>query len=188
MELPDVPLFRGLTADEAEAAVTALRMRRRAFAKGEILLEAGQRAPALGVVLAGRVHMEHLDVWGSKTLLGQAGPGDLFAETYACLPDEPLRVSVVAAENGEALFLETGQLLQCGCEPWRWKLTQNLLRIAARKNLGLAQRSLYTAPRRSAGGSRRTFRCWRGKTAACGLRSPLTASSWPTTLVWTAAP
>ena len=43
MELPDVPLFRGLTADEAEAAVTALRMRRRAFAKGEILLEAGQR-------------------------------------------------------------------------------------------------------------------------------------------------
>ena len=59
MELPDVPLFRGLTADEAEAAVTALRMRRRAFAKGEILLEAGQRAPALGVVLAGRVHMEH---------------------------------------------------------------------------------------------------------------------------------
>mgnify|MGYP003175834717 CR=1 FL=1 len=35
MELPDVPLFRGLTADEAEAAVTALRMRRRAFAKGE---------------------------------------------------------------------------------------------------------------------------------------------------------
>ena len=138
MELPDVPLFRGLTADEAEAAVTALRMRRRAFAKGEILLEAGQRAPALGVVLAGRVHMEHLDVWGSKTLLGQAGPGDLFAETYACLPDEPLRVSVVAAENGEALFLETGQLLQCGCEP---------LRIAARKNLGLAQRSLYTAPK-----------------------------------------
>ena len=54
MELPDVPLFRGLTADEAEAAVTALRMRRKAFAKGEILLEAGQRAPALGVVLAGR--------------------------------------------------------------------------------------------------------------------------------------
>ena len=53
----------------------------------------------------------------------------------------------MAAENGEALFLETGQLLQCGCEPWRWKLTQNLLRIAARKNLGLAQRSLYTAPK-----------------------------------------
>lgn len=99
-KLPDVPLFRGLTETEAAAAIEALRMRRRPFAKGEVLLEAGCTAPPLGVVLAGRVHMEHLDVWGSKTLLGQAGPGDLFAETYACLPEEPLLVSVVAAESG----------------------------------------------------------------------------------------
>ena len=76
MELPDVPLFRGLTADEAEAAVTALRMRRRSFAKGEILLEAGQRAPALGVVLAGREPRKDQAGWGSAALLGQAGPGD----------------------------------------------------------------------------------------------------------------
>ena len=135
-KLPDVPLFRGLTETEAAAAIEALRMRRRPFAKGEVLLEAGCTAPPLGVVLAGRVHMEHLDVWGSKTLLGHAGPGDLFAETYACL-----------AESGEVLLLDTDQLLRCGCEPWRWKMTQNLLRIAARKNLGLAQRSLYTAPK-----------------------------------------
>ena len=79
--------------------------------------------------------------------MGQAGPGDLFAETYACLPEEPLLVSVVAVESGEALLLDTDQLLRRGCEPWRWKMTQNLLRIAARKNLGLAQRSLYTAPK-----------------------------------------
>ena len=146
-KLPNVPLFRGLTETEAAAAIEALRMRRRPFAKGEVLLEAGCTAPPLGVVLAGRVHMEHLDVWGSKTLLGQAEPGDLFAETYACLPEEPLLVSVVAAESGEVLLLDTDQLLRCGCEPWRWKMTQNLLRIAARKNLGLAQRSLYTAPK-----------------------------------------
>lgn len=142
-----VPLFRGLTDAEIETAAAALQVRRKAFAKGEVLLEAGQRAPALGVVLAGRVHMEHLDVWGTKTLLGQAGPGDLFAETYACLPDEPLLVSVVAAESGEALLLDVARLLQGGCEPWRWRMTQNLLRIAAEKNLGLARRSLYTAPK-----------------------------------------
>ena len=32
MELPDVPLFSGLTADAAAAAVTAMRMRRRELA------------------------------------------------------------------------------------------------------------------------------------------------------------
>ena len=146
-KLPDVPLFHGLTDAEADTAVAALRMRRKRFVKGEVLLEAGRKAPPLGVVLAGSVHMEHLDIWGAKTLLGQAGPGDLFAETYACLPDEPLLVSAVAAADGEALFLDTEQLLQRGCEPWRWKMTQNLLHIAARKNLNLAQRSLYTAPK-----------------------------------------
>ncbi len=146
-QLSAVPLFSGLTEEEIRAAEKALQMRRKTFAKGEVLLAAGQRAPALGVVLAGRVHMEHLDVWGAKTLLGQAGPGDLFAETYACLPDEPLLVSAVAAEGGEAVFLDVNLLLQSGCEPWRWRMTQNLLRIAARKNLGLAQRSLYTAPK-----------------------------------------
>ena len=67
MELPDVPLFRGLTADEAEAAVTAPRMRRRAFAKGEILLEAGQRVPALGVVLGGLLSIPAMPL-GSYTL------------------------------------------------------------------------------------------------------------------------
>ena len=91
-KLPDVPLFRGLTETETAVAIEALRMRRRPFAKGEVLLE-------------------------------------------------------VAAESGEVLLLDTDQLLRCGCEPWRWKMTQNLLRIAARKNLGLAQRSLYTAPK-----------------------------------------
>ncbi len=99
-----LPLFAGLAAGDIPAALAALDALCRPFAKGEILLEAGQRAPAMGVVLAGRVHMEHLDVWGSKTLLGQAGPGDLFAETYACLPDEPLRVSVVAAERRGTVF------------------------------------------------------------------------------------
>ena len=55
LSLSALPLFRGLTDAEADAAVAALRARRKPFVKGEVLLEAGQCAPALGVVLAGRV-------------------------------------------------------------------------------------------------------------------------------------
>lgn len=144
-KLPDVPLFRGLTETETAVAIEALRMRRRPFAKGEVLLEAGCTAPPLGVVLAGRVHMEHLDVWGSKTLLGQAGRS-------VC---RDLRLPARGTASGQrggsrkrrgAAFGHRSTM-RCGCEPWRWKMTQNLLRIAARKNLGLAQRSLYTAPK-----------------------------------------
>lgn len=97
--------------------------------------------------LAGRVLIEHLDLWGNRTLLGRAAEGELFAETYAFLPDQPMLVSVVAAERGEALFLDPAKLMAPGCEPWRWQMMQNLLHILAGKNLNLARRSLYTAPK-----------------------------------------
>ena len=77
----------------------------------------------------------------------RAAEGELFAETYAFLPDQPMLVSVVAAERGEALFLDPGKLMAPGCEPWRWQMMQNLLHILAGKNLNLARRSLYTAPK-----------------------------------------
>lgn len=146
-DLPSTPLFRGLSEEETRRALTALDARRRPFVKEKLLLQAGHCITHMGLVLRGRVHIEHLDVWGSKTLLGQAGEGDLFAETYACLPQEALLVNVVAASDGEALFLAADRLLHPGNEPWLQRMAQNLLQIAARKNLGLARRNLYTAPK-----------------------------------------
>ena len=99
-----LPLFAGLAAGDIPAALAALDALCRPSAKGETLLEAGQRGAPMGVVLAGRVLIEHLDLWGNRTLLGRAAEGELFAETYAFLPDQPMLVSVVAAERGEALF------------------------------------------------------------------------------------
>lgn len=146
-DLPETALFHGLSQEEVHWALSALDAHRYAFTKDQLLAQAGQCVSHLGLVLSGCVHIEHLDVWGSKTLLGQATEGDLFAETYACLPQEPLLVNVVAASDGEALFLAAERLLHPGEEPWLQRMAQNLLQIAARKNLGLARRNLYTAPK-----------------------------------------
>ena len=54
---------------------------------------------------------------------------------------------MTAATDGEALFLSAERLLHPGREPWLQQMAQNLLQIAARKNLGLARRNLYTAPK-----------------------------------------
>ena len=145
-EAVDIPVVADIHFDY-RAALAALDALCRPFAKGETLLEAGQRGAPMGVVLAGRVLIEHLDLWGNRTLLGRAAEGELFAETYAFLPDQPMLVSVVAAERGEALFLDPAKLMAPGCEPWRWQMMQNLLHILAGKNLNLARRSLYTAPK-----------------------------------------
>ena len=46
-----------------------------------------RRAPRVAIISTG-------DIWGNNSLLGHVGPGSVFAEVYACLPGEPLRISV----------------------------------------------------------------------------------------------
>ena len=58
------------------------------------------------MVLTGSVLIESDDLWGNTTVLDSVGPGQIFAETYACAPGEPLMVNVVAAEPAEVLFSE----------------------------------------------------------------------------------
>ena len=182
-----LPLFAGLAAGDIPAALAALDALCRPFAKGETLLEAGQRGAPMGVVLAGRVLIEHLDLWGNRTLLGRAAEGELFAETYAFLPDQPMLVSVVAAERGEALFLDPGKLMAPGCEPWRWQMMQNLLHILAGKNLNLARRSLYTAPKTIRERVTAYFSTLAVQKGSLEFELPFCrASSWPTTWASTA--
>lgn len=95
------------------------------------------------------MHIESDDVWGNKSILSSVGPGQVFAETYACLPDEPLMVSVTAAEDTAVLFLHAPHMLApctqtCTCHA---QLIRNLLFVSARKNLELSRRAFHTAPK-----------------------------------------
>ena len=81
--------------------------------------------------------------------LGHVGPGEVFAEPYACIPGEPLLISVTASEDTEVLFLNVGKVLTTctnAC-PFHALLISNLLAVCAEKNLLLSQRILHTAPK-----------------------------------------
>ena len=95
--LAQTPLFQGTSPQEIEAMLACLGSDVRRYEKGQIIYRAGDVVHALGVVLSGSVLIETDDVWGNATVLDCAGPGHIFAETYACLPDEPLMVYVKAA-------------------------------------------------------------------------------------------
>lgn len=119
------------------------------YEKGQTILRAGEPATSMGLVLAGGAHIESDDVWGNRSILAHVGPGQLFAETYACIPGEALLVNVIAAEKSEVLFLQASRLLStCGnaCA-YHNRLIANLLQICARKNLELSRRILHTGAR-----------------------------------------
>ena len=147
--LTQTQLFRDIPVGELSGLLNCLRAVRRQYEKGAVLCSAGERTASIGLVLSGSVHIESDDVWGNKSILSSVGPGQVFAETYACLPDEPLMVSVTAAEDTAVLFLHAPHMLApctqtCRCHA---QLIRNLLFVSARKNLELSRRAFHTAPK-----------------------------------------
>ena len=139
MEISALPLFRGVPAEELPALLARASARTCAFQKGELLLRRGDMTRRLGLVLEGSVHIIREDFWGNRSIVGLAGPGEVFAESYA-LAGEPLEVSVLAAAPGAALFLEADGLTDA-------RLTANLLHLLARKNLMLTRKMRHMARR-----------------------------------------
>ena len=142
-------LFSGMTEDEILSALASFHAKEKRYKKGQTLLHAGDTTEKIGLVLEGSVTIESNDAWGNRTILSYVGSGQLFAETYALLDDEPLLVDVVANEACRILFLRAGstQKITSITKPWASKFTANLLTISSLKNLHLSGRSFHTAPR-----------------------------------------
>ena len=94
----------------------------------------GEPAPGVGVVLSGGVRIVREDFWGNRSLLAAVGPGDLFAEAFACA-GVPLTVRVEGAQDGEGVFFPPEHLMDP--PPGGGALPGRLLGLMARKNLML---------------------------------------------------
>ena len=141
--LEQTALFRGMRREEIYAALEWLGAARRTYRKGAVIYHAGDHARTAGVVLSGSVCIENHDVWGNKSILDRVAAGQVFAESYACVPQEPMMVDVVASEAAEVLFLYTERLLQGETHPALNRMLGNFLRISAQKNLQLSRKIFY---------------------------------------------
>lgn len=142
-------IFKDMSGDEVSEALSFLHAQEKQYKKGDVLLHAGDITERLGLVLEGSVTIESNDAWGNRTILSNIGLGQLFAETYALLEDEPLLVDVVANEACRILFLRIGNLqeLMRASTSWATKFAANILMISSLKNLHLSGRSFHTAPK-----------------------------------------
>ena len=87
------------------------------------------------------------DIWGNTSILGSVAPGSVFAEVYACIPGQPMLVTVSAVEDTSVLFMNVGRVLTTctnAC-PFHTNLARNLLTVCAHKSLQLSQRILHTS-------------------------------------------
>lgn len=148
-QLQKTILFRGMTEAEMIEAIQVLEAHEKRYEKGETILNAGSATERMGLVLDGSVTIESNDAWGNRTIISHVGRGQVFAETYALLENEPMLVDVTASEVSRVLFLRSGRIqgLTSSLRSWALKYIANLLTISAHKNLILSGRSFHTTPK-----------------------------------------
>lgn len=147
MKLVPSPLFQGLSPADLDALAAAGLLRQKTFVKHTVIFRAGSRVQEIGVVVQGTVHIENLDLWGTKSILSSISAGQAFAETYAFCGDA-LMVDAVAAEDCTVLLLSTRVLSDARVSPAvRDTLLRNLLAVSMRKSLSLSQRIFCTTPK-----------------------------------------
>ena len=142
-------IFSGITEEELEKMLKCLTVRPESFQKNEYLLRAGDRVEAFGVVIQGKVMIIQEDFWGNRNILAVAGPGQSFAETFACSPGAVLNVSVIAETDVEILFLNVQKILTTcpsTCSHHS-RMIRNLLSELAEKNLRLNEKVTHLGQR-----------------------------------------
>lgn len=149
--LQKCPLFAKISVQDLASMLHCLGARERRYAAGESIMYAGEPAEAVGLVLAGRVQVAFTEAGGERTLITEARPGDIFAETFACAPGahKVLPAAVTAASDSVVLLMDHQRIITVcpsACT-FHSRLIENMLAVLADKNLLLNRRLGHLAKR-----------------------------------------
>ena len=142
-------LFAGVTEVDVIEMLHCLNPRCEDFKKDEIIFKAGDHTDSFGLMLSGSALIVQEDYWGNRNIISNVEPGDLFGESFAARPSQPLNASVVAAENCRVMFLQLRRVLTTcptACSHHR-RIIENLLAVVSEKNQRLNEKLIHIAQR-----------------------------------------
>ncbi len=142
-------LFRAMSDEEIIAVLRLMGTKEHVYARGDVVLPAGEPVARMGFVFQGSVTITREGPGGTPALETHVEPGCCFAESFAILSDEPLPATVTANEPTRILFLRVGILRETTrpAEPSLVKFTANLLALTAQNEIALSDRAFHTAPK-----------------------------------------
>lgn len=135
-------LFTGIRNEDLAILLDCLSAKSKIYQKNEFIFNHGDRVSFIGMVLSGTVQIIKENYWGSRSILNQAGPGELFGEAFSCAGVPTLEVSALAAQASEILFIDYKRIIttcpsSCG---FHMQMIQNMIQILALKNILLTQK------------------------------------------------
>lgn len=143
------PLFKGIEKEALDRLLGCLQAYEKQYQKGEYILHRGDVVSHIGYMVEGTAHIIKDDYWGNRTIIREIETEDLFAEAYACIPEQPSEISILTTRACNILFLDIHHLMQ-QCEQtchYHQRIIQNLLIISAQKNIALTQKMEHITKR-----------------------------------------
>lgn len=147
--ISETELFEGCSARETEEMLKCLGAQKKTFSKEAMIYHTGEKIQRMGLLLSGGINIVRNDAWGNQNIIGHIAPGEVFAETYACISGEPLLADVIAVKASEVLFLDVWKVMSTcssSCSHHQ-RLIHNLVVIMASKNLHLTQKINHITPK-----------------------------------------
>lgn len=150
--LSKVALFNNIEKEKIPTMLECLKCRKKSYRKGTYICYEGDDADFIGIILSGNIQIIQEDIDGRRNITATFGAGNMFAEAFVCAGMQYLPVSIFAHTDCEILFIDKNQILnqQDGACNFHAKLTQNLLRIVAKRNIMLSQKLRYLSHKTTA--------------------------------------
>ena len=105
------PFFEGIEETEEEKVLKGLDAHEMTYDKENYILHCGEQVKEMGLLVSGGLLIVQEDFWGNRNLVAKIGPGDVFAETFACMQRRNINVNVIAEEAADVLWLNVQNIL-----------------------------------------------------------------------------
>lgn len=135
-------LFSGVQEAEISAMLNCLQAKSVVFKKGEYVLRQGEFIDHISVLVEGRLHVQHDDFWGNRSILNVIQVGDMFGEAYVSPGSGPILNDVVAEEHSIVICFNVKKVLTTCSNACRFHslVVQNLFFALSDKNRTLVQK------------------------------------------------
>lgn len=142
-------LFNNIKDENLISMLGCLGATVKAYGKKEIIIEEGEKARYIGIVLSGSAQVLKIDYFGNRSIVAGIEQSEMFGESFACAGVEAIPISVIANEQSKIMLIDCERVMHpCanGCN-FHQQIIFNLMKIMATKNIMFHQKIEITSER-----------------------------------------
>lgn len=142
-------LFNNIADENLISMLACLGATVEIYGKKEIIIEEGEEARYIGIVLSGSAQIVKIDYFGNRSIVSEIEPSEMFGESFSCAGVKAIPINVIANEQSEIMLIDCERVMHpCSnaCD-FHQQIIFNLMKIMATKNIMFHQKIEITSER-----------------------------------------